>query len=226
MNIRWECSMSSFRLLIFDLDDTLVSSAQTWRVAELRVFQELGAEFDVRVAARYKGMNAVDVGRVIYEQLLPPGYTAQQCSHLMRGFLLEEFRKPVQAMPGAEALIRATYGQFPLAVASGSPLEVIREVLAQRGWTNCFRLLVSSESVAHGKPEPDVFLETARQFGCTPGEALVFEDSLNGVSAAKRAGMTCFVTPSSDDPRIPREADCAFSSLADISVATIERYTV
>jgi len=218
--------MSTFRLLIFDMDDTLVSSAQTWKVAEQRVFRELGAEYDARIAVKYKGMNAIDVGRVIYKQLNPPGYTMQQCSQLVRGFLLEEFRNPVQVMPGAEALVRATCAHFPLAVASGSPREVIQEVLAQQGWTECFRLLVSSESVAHGKPEPDVFLETARQFGCAPCETLVFEDSLHGVRAAKRAGMTCFVTPSNDDPRIACEADRAFASLAEITINMIEGFTV
>ncbi len=206
--------MSAYQLLIFDMDDTLISTAQTWKTAELRVFQQLGSVYDAQVASKYKGMNALDVGRVIWEQVRLSGYTAQQCGELLRGFLLEEFRKPVQAMPGADALIHALCRHFPLALASGTPLEAIREALALQGWTDCFRLLISSESVAHGKPEPDVFLETARQFGCAPHEALVFEDSLVGVRAAKHAGMTCVVTPSSDDPRIPREADRAFSSLA------------
>ncbi len=50
------------------------------------------------------------------------------------------------------------------------------------------RVVVSSDSVAHGKPAPDVYLEAARQLGCDPGDCLVIEDSRNGVLAARTPG--------------------------------------
>ncbi|HEY3379357.1 MAG TPA: HAD family phosphatase [Armatimonadota bacterium] len=216
--------MSAFELLIFDMDDTLIASAETWGTAEARLFTRFGQVRDPRVSELYKGMNAWDVGRVIYEQVQPAGYSARESGRILREYLLEEFSHAPRVLPGADALLRAAATRFPLAVASGSPLEVIESVLARNGWTDCFRLLVSSESVPHGKPAPDVFLETAARCGCPPHAALVFEDSLHGVRAAKRAGMTCFVVPSNDDPRIPAEADRTFSSLHDITLDVVERY--
>jgi HAD superfamily hydrolase (TIGR01509 family) len=121
-------------------------------------------------------------------------------------------------MPGADALVRALAPLYRLAVASGSPAEAIRSVLQRAGWIPLFRETVSSESVAKGKPAPDVFLAAAARLAAAPQRCLVFEDSLHGVRAARAAGMKCFVVPSLDDPRIAPLADRVFVSLADVGL--------
>ncbi len=202
-----------FRLVIFDLDDTLVAS-RIWVPAETRLYALLGQPYRPDIAARYKGMNARDVGRTIHAHLQPAGYSAEACGRLLRTFLLECAHAPTAPMPGADALVRALAGRVPLAVASGSPREVIRLLLARFGWLDAFTHLVTSEEVPRGKPAPDVFLETLRRTACAADAAVVIEDSLPGVRAAKAAGLTCFVVPSSDDPRIAAAADLAVPSLA------------
>jgi HAD superfamily hydrolase (TIGR01509 family) len=208
--------------LIFDMDDTLIGSRETWERAERRFCRMLGQAYDEQLAARYKGCNARDVARAIHAHFQPVGFSMEECEQHFRQMLCEEFRGPLTAMPGVDALLRATAGHYPLAIASGSPRAVIGEILARQQWTSLFSLFVSSEEVARGKPEPDVLLETAARFGCPASACLVFEDSLNGVRAARRAGMRCFVLPSSADPRIVSEADCAFTSWEEVSLQTIE----
>ena len=204
-----------YRLIMFDLDDTLVAS-RTWVPAETMLYARLGSPYRPDIAATYKGMNAWDVARTMHARLQPPDSSAEECGRLLRGYLLECAHLPTAPMPGADALVRALAGRATLAVASGSPLEVIRHMLHRFGWGDAFSLLVSSEEVPRGKPAPDVFLETLRRAGCPPAEALVIEDSLAGVRAARAAGVACFVAPSSDDPRIAAEADRAFPSLAEM----------
>ena len=63
-----------------------------------------------------------------------------------------------------------------------------------------FAVVVSSDEVEHGKPAPDVYLEAARRLGCDPAGCLVVEDSLNGVRAAKAAGMTVVLVPNHSVP--------------------------
>jgi len=213
--------LSRFRLLIFDMDDTLAASGALWRRAESRLFAQLGHAYDPQIADRYKGMNAQGVGQTIHALLQPPGYSADACGRLLRQYLLETFAGPLDPMPGADAMVRWAAGRFTLALASGSPLEAIQQVLARFGWTALFTLVLSSEGM-RGKPEPDVFLEVARRLAIPPAEAVVFEDSLNGVRAAKRAGMTCIAIPSSTDPRIREEADCTFTSFDEIITAMHE----
>ncbi len=204
--------------ILFDMDDTLVASAPVWRRAETRLFRALGCDYRADIAAKYKGQNPRDVGSTIWRELAVTDRTAAECGELMRSLLLQSFSDAAPAMPGADRLVRALAPHFPLAVASGSPEEVIRGVLERLGWTPLFRAVVSSESVAAGKPAPDVFLAAADRLGVAPARCLVFEDSLHGVRAARAAGMRCYVVPSLHDERIGRMADRVFASLADVSL--------
>lgn len=208
--------MPPFALIIFDMDDTLVVSGLIWQRAEVRLYALFGQPFREDVSATYKGMNALDVGRAIHAALHPAGWTADEVGQKLRELLLEEFHGPVTPRPGADVLIRALHGHVPLAVASGSPPAAIAHVLNVCGWKDCFDFVLSSEGLPHGKPAPDVFLAVARLAACPPARALVIEDSLVGVRAATRAGMTCYVVPSSADPTISAEADRAFADLAEM----------
>jgi beta-phosphoglucomutase-like phosphatase (HAD superfamily) len=58
-----------------------------------------------------------------------------------------------------------------------------------------FRVVVSSDEVKRGKPEPDVYVEAARRLGVEAARCLVVEDSYNGVRAARAAGMTVVLVP-------------------------------
>lgn len=202
-----------FALIIFDMDDTLVHSAATWKQAEARLFRLLGQDYSPDVAQQYKGMNAWDVGRVIWENLRPAGYAARECGALLRQYLLEGFNGPLEPMPGADALLRALRGHHRLCVASGSPPEGIRLALGRFGWLEGFDFILSSEGVPHGKPAPDIFLAAARAGNVNPAACLVIEDSLHGVRAGKAAGMTVYAVPSSDDPTIAAEADAVCPTL-------------
>ncbi len=84
---------------------------------------------------------------------------------------------------------------LPLGIASGSSPHVIRTVLAEAGLDGVFPVIVSAAEIAHGKPEPDIFLETAHRLGVDPAACLVFEDSRSGLLASLAAGMPCFLFP-------------------------------
>ncbi len=84
---------------------------------------------------------------------------------------------------------------FKLALASGSSLAVIREILAMTHITPYFDSLTSTEEVVLGKPHPAIFLEAARRIDTAPHACLVIEDSWRGVQAAKSAAMFCVAIP-------------------------------
>ncbi len=89
---------------------------------------------------------------------------------------------------------------YPLALASGSRHPTINAVLAMRSLRRFFRVIVSSEDVAHGKPAPDIFLRTAELLGVAPKVCCVIEDSASGVEAALAAGMTVIAITNSLPP--------------------------
>ncbi|MBO7646237.1 MAG: HAD-IA family hydrolase, partial [Prevotella sp.] len=53
-----------------------------------------------------------------------------------------------------------------------------------------FDAILTAEDFDKSKPDPDCYLKGMARFGCTPEETLVFEDSINGLKAAKASGAT------------------------------------
>ena len=104
-----------------------------------------------------------------------------------------------------------------MAVASSAHAEVIAAALEATGLREAFRVVVSSDEVAHGKPAPDVYLEAARRLGIQPAACLVVEDSINGVRAGKSAGMTVVLVPNASVPPAPGAAELADAVLATLA---------
>jgi beta-phosphoglucomutase-like phosphatase (HAD superfamily) len=76
-------------------------------------------------------------------------------------------------------------------VASSSDEEALFRKLAKVGLDSLFDPhIYSADRVAHGKPHPDIFLHAADRLGVDPARSLAIEDSVNGVTAARAAGMT------------------------------------
>ncbi len=76
-----------------------------------------------------------------------------------------------------------------MAVGSSTPRANIDLALSEMGIAQLFGVIVSSEDVSVGKPDPTVFLTAASRLGLPPGDCLVIEDAPAGVEAGKAAGM-------------------------------------
>jgi HAD superfamily hydrolase (TIGR01509 family) len=208
-------SDSPFAAYIFDMDDLLIRSSDIWRKAEEALLSSIGHRWTPELAIQYKGMNALDVAATIH-RVLSPSIAVADCQQIMRSSLLESFSAKIEAMAGAVDLVRALHGKKPMAVASGSPLAAIRAALTQLSILDCFDHVITSESVARGKPHPDVFLAAANALGVEPKHCLVFEDSLIGVKAAVAAGMAVACVPSGSSDEIRRLTPHVFATLADV----------
>ncbi len=75
-----------------------------------------------------------------------------------------------------------------------------------------------------GKPHPDIFLAAAEKLDFNPSRCVVFEDSRNGILAAKRAGMLCVGVAGTFPEDALGEADFVVDSLDLIDVNRIRNY--
>jgi HAD superfamily hydrolase (TIGR01509 family) len=82
--------------------------------------------------------------------------------------------------------VRALEASWPLGLASSANRELIDLFLELVGFGDAFRVTVSSEEVARGKPSPDVYLRAAELLGADPARCLAIEDSSNGIRAGRR----------------------------------------
>jgi HAD superfamily hydrolase (TIGR01509 family) len=97
-------------------------------------------------------------------------------------------------------IAKAKAGVLPMAVASGSDAEIVRQGLEAIGILDLFQTIITPVDVVHGKPAPDMFLLAAQRLGVVPSRCLVFEDGLLGVLAAEAAGMAHVFVPTEHAP--------------------------
>ncbi len=123
-------------------------------------------------------------------------------------------------LPGARAAVAACHARgLKLALATSSREDLAGATLAKLGMSGDFAQIVCARADGHGKPHPEVFLHAAQALGTEPQRCLVFEDSLNGVIAAKAARMTAVAVPGAQWAADPRFI------LADHRLASLEAVT-
>jgi HAD superfamily hydrolase (TIGR01509 family) len=125
-----------------------------------------------------------------------------------------------QLLPGVvERVDEAKALGLKLGVASSSTTDWVSGHLARLGILEKFDCVRCREDVAHVKPEPDLYLAALACLGVPPSEAIAIEDSPNGVTAARRAGMRCVAIPNSITAGLDlSHADMVLGSLADMSL--------
>jgi HAD superfamily hydrolase (TIGR01509 family) len=132
----------------------------------------------------------------------------------------------IPPIEGVEALVTGVKKEgLKIAVASSSHPDLIKTILTASGLLQYFPVCLSGFQVKHGKPEPDIFLETAGKLNVKPENCVVIEDSYNGVTAAKRAGMKCigYRNPSSGNQDLSA-ADVVINNFAEITPEFLKNF--
>jgi HAD superfamily hydrolase (TIGR01509 family) len=206
-----EAGRQPIRGAVFDCDGLLLNTAEIWWAAYEATAESLGRSLNGADPASFNGMSVSLAAERLGKSL---GCAVSEVD------LLERLRTlvghgPIAAMPGATVLLETLVGQMPLGVATNAPLDVAEAALQSAGLLDFFDLLVSAEHGGVPKPAPDVYLEACRLLALKPAEAVAFEDSAMGATAARDAGMTVVAVPS-DDSGI--DADLIVSRLDDPGV--------
>jgi beta-phosphoglucomutase-like phosphatase (HAD superfamily) len=174
---------------IFDCDGTLADSMVVHHRAWLSALAEHGASFDFHweLFTSRAGMTLPNTVRELNAQfglsLDPVGVTNSQRREY------ERFLPTVQPIAEVVELAKRVGATHPVSVASGGERQIVLRTLELIGLSRIFSVVVAAEDVTHGKPAPDMFLLAAERMGVAPAECVVFEDSVLGLEAAKRAGM-------------------------------------
>jgi len=207
------------RAVLWDLDGTIADSKEfhwrAWRETMLADGVEITCE---QFLHSFGQRNDAILGAWL------PGAPDERVRRL--GDAKEEaFRRlatvgPLHPLPGAvEWIERLAQGGWKQAIASSAPranVETMARVLKLDGMMGA---LVSADDVHRGKPDPEVFLVSARRLGVEPARSVVVEDAAAGIEAARRAGMKS-IGAGGD---ALRAADVVVTSLADLPRDAFDR---
>jgi HAD superfamily hydrolase (TIGR01509 family) len=182
--------------VVFDMDGVLLDSEPIWRAVEIDVFGRLGVHLEERDLLRTMGVRIADVVRLWHDRQPWDGPSVEEVAGEIVERVASTIERDATLNEGAEeAIDRLRALGLRLALASSSPMRLIDAVLRMGRLADRFDVVLTGEDEAHGKPSPDVYLSAARALGVPPERCLAIEDSINGVRAAKAAGMVAIAVP-------------------------------
>jgi HAD superfamily hydrolase (TIGR01509 family) len=204
------------RGLIFDFDgllvDTEIPAYQSWQ----EIYAEYGCELPLAVWATCIGTSGVfDACAYLEEQAGRP--LDREAVRQRRAGREQELVAGLPLLPGVqEYLSTARRRGLRLGIASSSSRRWVEGHLARLGVRESFDQIVCREDVARVKPDPELYLTALARMELQPDEAVVLEDSPNGILAARRAGLFSVAVPNALTGQLPLDhADLRLTSLAD-----------
>ena len=205
---------------IFDMDGLLIDSEPLWHEAAQESLQGLGITIDDDMYASTVGLRTREClahwfAHYQIDQLLIPATDADITERVIL-----KVEKSGRLMDGVmEALDLMDQLGYKMGLATSSPMSMIRKVLSKSNLEGRFHAISSAEHLPFGKPHPQVYLDCANALKSIPSSCICFEDSFNGMIAAKAARMKCIVVPS------PAAAHKSVWGAADLSLASLEDLT-
>lgn len=186
-----------FDAALFDMDGLLIDSEPYWTIAERAAFAEVGIEITEAMAMVSASMSPAEVAAHWFRFKPWEGRSQADLVEAVVSRVAAQVSRHGIARAGVrEMLAHCTTMGWKAALVSNSPLGLCRHTTHALRIADAFCAMFSAEQVERGKPEPDVYLHAARTLGVDPARCLVFEDSVGGVQAAVRAGMTVVAVPS------------------------------
>ncbi len=206
------------------MDGLLIDSEPLWREAEIAVFGSLGLQLNDELCRQTMGLRIDEVVRYWHTRFPWDGPSREQVADQILGAVQTLIIERGSLMDGARDTIEDLYARDArLAIASSSPMRLIRAVVEQFAIDSYFSVLHSAEHEVAGKPDPSVYRTTMSLLEADPRDCLAFEDSVLGVRAAKAANATVIAVPAPEDALDPgfAVADMVLASLSDFSPGLI-----
>ena len=180
--------------VLWDMDGTLVDTEPYWVAVETELVESHGGTWTTEHAMNLVGNSLTHSAQYIREHGgvdLP----VEEIVERMLDGVVTHVQREVPWRPGARELLAALRAEgVRCALVTMSYERFVAPVLAQlpRG---SFDVVVTGDSVTHGKPHPEPYLHAARLLGVEPRRCLAIEDSNTGVRSAEAAGCLVVVVP-------------------------------
>ena len=189
------------RGVLFDMDGVVLDTERLYTRFWREAAAALGHEMSYEQALGMRSLSNT-AGQAQLESYFGPGVSRAEF-RAKRIELMDAYidLHGVDLKPGIRELLDFLDEKgIPAAITTSSPIERVQRYLGPHGLIDRFQRLCSGAEVAHGKPEPDIYLYGAACLGVDPENCIAVEDSPAGVLSAYRAGCMTVMVPDLDQP--------------------------
>jgi mannitol-1-/sugar-/sorbitol-6-/2-deoxyglucose-6-phosphatase len=214
-----------FSAVIFDMDGLLIDSEPLWQQAGAETLQEYGVTLTDEQYIQTTGLRTPEWVDYWFTHFAISKERAKEAARQIEQAALNKIKEHGEAMEGVQYIMEFfKANSFLIGLASSSPMRLIEAVVEKLNIQPYLNAITSAEHLPHGKPHPQVFLNCAELLQVPPTTCICFEDSFNGMIAAKAARMKCVVIPA---PHVHHEgrwdaADRKLSSLVGFNETVLE----
>lgn len=181
--------LHSAKGLIFDLDGTLTLTQQFHAKAFAKVFKKKGLRYTSKDDYRYAGKGSHCIFPEFFAEhgiKITKKQTEQYAEQKKQAYNRIINTARIKSVPGIKNFLKKMRREGKkMIVATGNKLESVQIILHKAGLGEFFKEIVTNKDVKKSKPAPDIFLKAAEKLNLKPKECIVFEDSVNGIQAAK-----------------------------------------
>lgn len=206
--------------VIFDMDGLLIDSEPLWEEGETEVLTKVGVPITPESKAQTTGLRTDEVVEHWYKRHPWDSPSKEEVAREIDATVMNLIKEKGVAKEGVnEAITICEEAGLPIAIASSSSKILIETVLEKIGISDKIDIIHSAHDEEYGKPHPAVYISTAKELGFHASHCLAFEDSANGVLAAKAAKMKCIAIPEASERNDKRFgiADIILHSLHDFT---------
>lgn len=184
---------------VFDMDGLLLDTERVADASWLQAGKELGHPDPLRAINGCRGLNDASTKAYFARNYPDFDYATFRARARELSHAVTDVEVPVKE--GAALILRTLKERgLRLAVASSTREVTVRDQLSRAGLLPYFDEVITGDMVTQGKPHPEIYLTACDALGLPPEECFAFEDSVNGLRSAYRAGMFTVQVPDVQPP--------------------------
>lgn len=211
------------KAVIFDMDGVLVETEPFHTRAVKEILEEAGIDISEDEILEYVGLAYPEKLKIIFSKKSTDRDIPELLKKIHQRYR-DLIKGKVKLMEGALELIeKFSNNGFKIALVTASNDSQTSIVLSNTDMKKYFDIVVTSNDVKNKKPDPECYLLASKKLEIKPDQCLVIEDSVYGVTAAKKAGMKCIALTSTTDRNKLKDADLIVDSLNEIDLNVIKK---
>lgn len=182
--------------VIFDMDGLLIDSEPFWEEAGKETLEKFNVTLTPEQYASSTGLRTQEWLQHWFHHFNISEKYIDEAEEVIVQKAIEKIVSHGEAMPGVNYIFNFFKElDFKIGLATSSPMSLANPVIDKLGVRSYLHTITSAEKLPFGKPHPQVFINCAAELNVAPLQCVVFEDSFNGMIAAKAARMKCVVIP-------------------------------